>query len=371
LSFVRDLQRALELAHYASRHRGRLHVAVLETGLRVSDFLLDLKLLAAYGLDAIVVAVEDDGARARLDEARREGVRLAIIDDRAGDPAPSRAAVEARETAVVLVPADPVERAAALAMALGARRLLLLAVDPARTARGRPRPHLTAAEARSAGAHAALAARLVDGGVPGVVLLDAAPGVLFEELFTHHGAGVLIGDALPEAIRPADFHDVADVYLLLQAEMGRGHMLPVDERAVARTIHEHLVHTIDGLVVGTARLAPCGDWAELSRFAARPRYRGRGRARALGEALIARGADLGFAHLFALSVDPRMWAFFESLGFEACPREVLPERWRTGYDFARPSRGFRRTFDPDRPRREEEETTGPIRRAEISDMPSS
>ncbi|MCA9525160.1 MAG: GNAT family N-acetyltransferase, partial [Myxococcales bacterium] len=146
--------------------------------------------------------------------------------------------------------------------------------------------------------------------------------------------------------REATLADAADLHLLLKAEMARGVVKPVSDRQIAATAHEHLVITIDGLVVGTARLAPYGTWAEMSRFATLPRYRGRGRARTLGLALIERARQLGFADLFALSVDARMWRFFESLGLEAIEREALPASWQAGYDFARPSRAFHRRLAP-------------------------
>lgn len=143
-------------------------------------------------------------------------------------------------------------------------------------------------------------------------------------------------------LRPATLADAPAIYPLLEAEVALGLIRPVEADEVARTAHQHLVWTVDGAVVGTVRLAPYGRWAEFSRFAMHPGYRGRGWARLLGSAVIEWAAELGYAELFALSIDPRMWRFFESLGFCAIEREALPAAWQAGYDFGRPSRAFHR-----------------------------
>ncbi len=243
-----------------------------------------------------------------------------------------------------------------IAVSLGARRLLLVTSEAAAILGDTHRPHVTRAEAEALAAVAeprhrgtwAFILGLLDAGVGGVVVLEGEPGVVFEELFTHQGAGVLVGGELSEEVRKATLADAADISLLLRAEIERGVVRPFTEEQLLASVDQHLVYAIDGIVVGTARLAPYGPWAELSRFATLPRYRGRGRARTLGLALIDWGRAAGYSDLFALSIDERMWRFFEGLGFEPVPRESLPEAWQRGYDFSRPSRAFhRRLADPD------------------------
>ena len=78
---IRDLQRALELAHYASRHRGTSYVVTLDGDLSIADFQLDLKLLGAYELRVAVVARWQRGAaRDRVSEARRQGFPIDLVD---------------------------------------------------------------------------------------------------------------------------------------------------------------------------------------------------------------------------------------------------------------------------------------------------
>jgi N-acetylglutamate synthase-like GNAT family acetyltransferase len=326
--------------------------------LELREFALDLKLLGAYGLEAVMVVpavaglaapvVEEMSAEASVFERvevggdgmlgarvvvdtvlaswRRGRVPVVVAPDPSGDESPT-----------------PAQRwAGRIAMATGARRLLL-AVPPVQI-EGRG-GQLTVAEAEQIDDPPwSFVVERVREGVPGVVVLPGRAGCLFEELFTHHGAGVLVGDALAEEVRGAVPADSADIELLMKADIERGLIRPASDAELRRTIDQHLVYTIDGLVVATARLVPWGESAELSRFGTLLRYRGRGRARRLAEALLTRARADGHSSAFALSTNERMWQFFESLGFVEAPREGLPARWREGYDLDRPSRAFTRTL---------------------------
>ncbi len=355
-SAIRDLQRALELAHYARRLRGQRFVVALGGQLSLREFALDLKLLGAYGLEAVMVVpavagqaapvveemsaqasvfdrieVEGDGmlgARVVVDTVlaswERGRVPVVVTPDPAPDEAPT-----------------PAQRwAARIAMATGARRLLLAV--PAAQTEGRDGQLSVSEAAQIDDPLWRFVVGRVREGLPGVVVLPGRAGCLFEEFFTHHGAGVLVGDALVEEIRGAGPADSADVELLLKADIDRGLIRPAPDAELRQTIDQHLVYTIDGVVVATARLVPWGTSAELSRFGTLPRYRGRGRARRLAEALLARARADGHTTAFALSTNERMWQFFESLGFVEAPRDRLPGRWLEGYDLERPSKAFTR-----------------------------
>ncbi len=357
MSAVRDLQRALEFAHYARRWSGQRLVVALGGRLRLGDFLLDLKLLGAYGLEAVMVVPAAAGHAAPVvAEASAEGVPFERVCIEGASAGGERLVVDmvlaalGRGRVPVVVAPDPSSDEAPgpakrlglrIASAVAARRLILAV--PEEDVAGR-QGQMTAAEARALDLPLwNFVVRGVEAGLPGVVVLPARAGCLFEELFTHHGAGVLVGDALPEEIREAGPADSADVELLLKADIERGLIRPATDAELRRTIEQHLVYTIDGVVVATARLVPWGEAAELSRFGTLPRYRGRGRARRLAEALMERARRAGHEQLFALSTDARMWRFFESLGFIETPRERLPEVWRRDYDLERPSRGYSRS----------------------------
>jgi len=362
---IRDLQRALELAHYASRHRGTSYVVTLDGDLSIADFQLDLKLLGAYELRVAVVARWQRGAaRDRVSEARRQGFPIDLVDGAEEFDDVLRAvrrSFDLHRVPVILSPerlVDGVEPWGAhlgrkLAVKLRARRMFWVTTELEALLNGHDAPHFTVEEARVVAADAegsavadwrSILGALSDG-VPGVVLLDGEPGCVFEELFTHQGAGALVSDDQREEVRPATLADAADISLLLQDSVERGIVRPFTEDELHDTIDEHLVYTIDGLVVGTVRLATWGDAAQLSRFATLPRYRGRGRARRLGNALVESARARGFKQVFALSIDERHWRLFESIGMSACEREALPLVCQAGYDFSRASRAFRVLFD--------------------------
>jgi amino-acid N-acetyltransferase len=119
-----------------------------------------------------------------------------------------------------------------------------------------------------------------------------------------------------------------------------GAILAVPESRIEDNIDNYWVYEIDGMPVGLACLKHFGAYAELAQFSTLPRYRGKGRARELALFLVEQARQQGFGHVFALSIDPRMWEFFQSLGFQPVEREALPEAWRTGYDMSRPSRAL-------------------------------
>lgn len=328
------LQEALEIAHYARRHRGRRFVVLLDERIDPADLFLDHRFTTTVEAQLYLVTLSTQPPPAPW---RAIDLREALENPEGFDPL--------REGLLLHSPrGEAATEAIELAKRLGASRLMFVS-HHLPSALGQ-RLHFLLPEVRALlPAPAPPLGRLFDlaaSGLP-VVLLSPGAGCVFEELFTHHGAGVLLGDPVQEEIRPAQLCDTADVFLLLRAEMARGTVRPVHEAEVSQSVTEHLVYTIDDIVVGTARLAPYGDWAELSRFATLPRYRGRGRARQLGWALIDHARALGFSDLFALSIDERMWGFFLSLGFELIDRKKLPTAWQEGYNFARPSRAFHRS----------------------------
>jgi len=247
-----------------------------------------------------------------------------------------------------------------LAAQLGAHKLFLVGQRLAPLIGGMERSHLLADEIPAL--HDRLAAQegvphvdvlpfvgeSIRRGIPDIVLLEGKPTELFREVFTHDGAGVLFNRVVSAHIRQAQIKDITDISLLLKPEVEAGHIRPVDENQIERDIHLYWVYEIDGLLVGVARLKLYEDMAEMAQFATLPRYRGKGRARELALRLIRAATDLGVHGVFALSVDPRMWRFFESLGFQDTPREALPATWRAGYDMSRPSRAFVKEVEAER-----------------------
>jgi N-acetylglutamate synthase-like GNAT family acetyltransferase len=92
--------------------------------------------------------------------------------------------------------------------------------------------------------------------------------------------------------------------------------------------------------VCAAALRSYGDSVELAKLCTLPRFQARGRARALVLALVEEARKQGKRMIFALTVQPYVGEFFERLGFKPIERELLPEQWRQGYDFSRPSKAY-------------------------------
>ncbi|MEZ4473006.1 MAG: hypothetical protein R3F60_19920 [bacterium] len=351
-----DLRQALEFAHYARLHRGTTFVAALGAGVAMADLLLDLKLLAAYGLPGVVVVPRPDAELAEA--ARLEG--LPIVRVEASRPGSLRSALAMGQ--VPVVPVDPGDGdeglevevvATRLAVELAARRLLLIRSTHPALSDELKTGHLTRDEVLErcdepglAGARWRHVADLLAAGLPGVVLLPGRAGCLFEELFTHDGARSSPPMASPSASARPPWRTRPICTCLLKAEMARGVVKPVSDTQIAATAHEHLVITVDGTVVGTARTGPVRGLGRDEPASPPSPATGAGvEARTLGLALIERARALGYEHLFALSVDARMWRFFESLGLAAIEREALPAAWQHGYDFSRPSRAFYRRLE--------------------------
>ena len=377
---TRELFRALELAHYAERFRERLFVIALPAEAAFSQLVMDFKVLASYRIQVLLVTRDPDfGLQEAISRANKRGSRfqLSLLTELLLSPQDDALLVDFERVRTSLAQgytpviayhgsnfpdspqaAEPqdVERifslAARVALEMEARKLLLV-TPVAEALRGAlPRSSVQMSELeglperlREAGLESALplcrfVSEQLTRGLPDVVLLEARSGHLFREVFTYDGAGILFTPTRSARVRRGELRDVTDISLLLRPEVEAGNILPVPESHIEANIHNYWVYEIDGMPVGQACIKRHGDDAEMAQFATLPRYRGRGRARELAQFLVDEARRQGCGRVFALSIDPRMWEFFQSLGFEPVEREVLPLEWRRNYDLSRPSRAF-------------------------------
>ncbi len=174
-----------------------------------------------------------------------------------------------------------------------------------------------------------------------IVLLKGESGCLFQEIFTHRGKGTLLTNDYPNVIRKGKKSDVMDISLLLKPYVSSGAILPVSEDSIAAEVHEYYVYTVNRSIVAIAKLTDYGAAIELAKFCTLPRYQGKGRARELAEKMIQTVRNAKKEFMFALSIEPKMFEFFKSLGFSECDRESLPESWKNQYDRSRQSKAFR------------------------------
>lgn len=373
-----ELFRALELAHYAARFRGQTFVVGISAEIPFQNLLLDLQVLAGYHIRVVLVlpdpARQLEGLIARSNK-RGTGFHLLPLPKDAKDQEQPAAITELRPDIESLLAGGMVPviafqtaeqapdeaphgvqstfvLAARTAQMLGAGKLFLAGAELADLISTAPRAHVLSQEigalrdrlpsglARRFGALLDFIAERLERGIPDIILIDDLPGQLFQEVFTHEGAGMLFDKVEREIVRQARVEDVTQIGLLLRAEIEEGRILPVDEDAIEGDIQLYWVYEIDGLIVGSARLKPFGGWAELAQFTTLPRYRGKGHARTLGSRLEQEAAAMGMHNLFALSTNDGMWRFLEHQGFSPVERTALPREWRADYDMSRPSRAF-------------------------------
>jgi amino-acid N-acetyltransferase len=171
--------------------------------------------------------------------------------------------------------------------------------------------------------------------------LKGEAGCLFLEIFTHRGKGTLLTNDYPNVIRRGQISDVMDIALLLKPYISSGAILSVSEDAIADEVEDYYVYTVNNSIVAISKLTDHGPAIELAKFCTLPRYQGKGRARELAEKMIETVKQANKEFIFALSIEPKMFEFFKSLGFEECTRECLPENWKKQYDMSRSSKAFK------------------------------
>ena len=126
--------------------------------------------------------------------------------------------------------------------------------------------------------------------------------------------------------------------------MAENRLTQIDWFTLQANLQNGFVYAIDHSIVGFAMLNVYENLGELAKFATFPRYQGRGIAKELAFALIQKAKELNLEGVFALSIDPKMGDFFQTIGFIEHPREKLPLSWQKNYDFNRPSKAFLLSF---------------------------
>lgn len=174
-----------------------------------------------------------------------------------------------------------------------------------------------------------------------VILLEAAGGTLFQEVFTHGGKGTLLSGDYPNVFRKAEALDVRDILFLMRPYMNSDSVLPMSEKQILDQVDSFYVFTVDSQIVAMAAFFDHQDCLELGKLCTLPRYQQKGRARTLVQKMLQVAAKKNKKYVFALSVDPLIWKFFIELGFEEVSREALPESWQKRYNLERKSKAFR------------------------------
>lgn len=363
---------ALELFHYESRFRNQLFVIALEPEASLTSIITDLRVLQPSDIRVLVLCLSSAELPGELERWNSRGCRFTLIERPLEAPVDAEVTQTVRERirgnripVLSLTVDSPKSRAEAarliaqqsltLADQLKAMKAFFLSTFRGLEVDGVFQSHPTFDDVEEflESGHSINIGRdqlafLLQAGrarKTEIVLLDAKSGSLFQEIFTHRGRGTLFTKDYPNIVRRGQLSDVTDIAFLMKPSIASGAMLPMSEDTIAEHISEFFVYTINGALVASAWLIDYGEWAEAAKICTLPRFQGKGRARQLVQKMVEEARQQGKRALFSLSIEPKMWQFFEALGFREIDRQQLPERWRASYDFSRPSRAFLFDYD--------------------------
>ena len=359
-----QMLRALELLHYGNRFRDELFVVAVPKGMRIGDLALDLRLLHAAQIWVLLVVEPDETTEHDVEQLSKRGLSLTFLS--------TLSMVEHRDVVqedlalghMPVIPVHPLpgpapefpeqqlwKTASYWGSKLQARKVFYLSEYRGIEIQGKLAYQLTPGEIErlvaseedtnvgSKRLNFLLEENITSG--MSLTLVEAKAGRLFLEVFTHRGKGTLVTKHYPDEIRRGRLGDVTELSLLMRPSILAGLLLPTSDDEIAANISSYFIYTVNDALVACARLIDYGNTAELAKFSTLPRYQGKGRARDLTKRMIEEARIRGKDYVFALSVSPKMWEFFLSLGFSEASRETLPEAWKNGYDFSRPSKAFR------------------------------
>lgn len=328
---------------------------------------MDLRVLQAAGIKQVIVCPDDDGLVSVLETWNRSGDRFVVIEvavselgtpeviDRIKRELNSGAApfLALQDIPKDLHDQQRIESVAIESLvALGCKKLFFPSEESGLYIDGVFKSHpqiKTILEALTTGASFNMptdrVSFLVDQqerhGID-LVLVRARRGAIFEEVFTHGGSGTLFTREYPNILRAANESDVREIMAIMQPYVAEGALRPVTEEELLGNIRSFMVYSVNGQIVCAAALKTYGDSCELAKLCTLPRFQARGRARALVLALVEQARGQGKRAIFALTVQPYVGEFFERLGFVSIEREILPDDWKRGYDFSRPSKAYQK-----------------------------
>lgn len=174
------------------------------------------------------------------------------------------------------------------------------------------------------------AGEICEGGIPRVHLLDEDhQGVLMDELFSNEGVGIMVYADDYLSIRAIGSDDIAELLAMVGRSMRDAHLVPRSYEEIENHLDDFLVMTIDGNVVGCVALHVSAEphCAEVACLYVKQTHGGQGYGQMLVEAAEERARELGVPWVFALSTRAASY-FTESLGYEACEQDLLPESRR-------------------------------------------
>ena len=349
---------ALELLHYCHRFRDRLFAFYFGKAQHCEELLTDLRVLHTAGIRQILFCYADDRLVQKLELWNRSGQTFLIVNSNELElRTPAFMGQLQRQLGdgalpIVLLPhgddsTSLKESVIHCAVAMGATKVFFPGPEAHLVIQGRKVSCPTPSQLEEALAHPDTSSYPADElgflthqqnthGIE-IVRVEAERGAVFREVFTHFGSGTLFTHEFPDVLRQAHESDVLDILAIMRPYVRAGTLKEMTPDEVLKAINSFTLYTVNEQIVALAALLEYDDCYELAKLCTLPRYQARGRAKKLVLELIEKAQGSGKRGLFALTVSVQVGEFFESLGFQPCPRESLPEAWKREYDFSRPS----------------------------------
>ncbi len=357
---------ALELLHYMRRFRDALFVFMCRTPEHCSALLTDFRVLRAAGIKQVIFSTPDEHLVSQVENWNLSGETFSVVDSSLDALRDGSLSMTIRRelgrglSPLILLNNPPQsgsewiecdELVVQCAALVHAKKVFFPGLERGLEVNGKFRSYPTTAwlrESLQEDAQFNVPRERVESLVQvqerfglDIVLVQGRSGAVYEEVFTHGGSGTLLTQEYPNVLRRAVESDVRDIMALMQPYISEGSLKAMGEEEVLRMIRSFMVYSVNDQLVAAATLIEYENSFELAKLCTLPRFQARGRARELVRALIEEGRSRGKEAIFALTVNEYVGAFFERLGFVAVERDSLPESWKKGYDFSRPSRAFR------------------------------
>ncbi len=350
---------ALELFHYSFAFRDSLFVVYVEHLSALESLFTDLKLIQSAQIFLLVVVKHSEIVKRRIKSLKSEGLLIEYFKHDATEDIPlQKQKILKKEYSshdVVVFglvsknknsEMECFSEALEISSLLSPKKFFFVSNQKSLNINGVPLSHISLKDLRHENALPNMETKreliidLLEKTEIDIVIIDPAPGALFQEVFTHQGRGTLLTKEYNNEIRRGESKDVFTVSRLIKPHIERGLILPMTDEELAGEINNFLLYSINGSIVAGAKIINYGDTGELSKFFSLPRFRRRGHARLVALALIEEAQKTGKKYVFSLSISPGMWDFFISLGFQEIDRNALPVEWKNGYDFSRKSKAF-------------------------------
>ena len=277
----KKLLNAGELLHYADRFRDQCFALVLKSWSDFEIMIEDLKVLQSAQIRLAIFFQDSDsvGLKGQLESFCRFNPQFSIVKSSSEIPTVDRSlihlAVDSEPSSILKGVQDS-----------QSTKLIFINIYPQIVSNEKLTSYCTPAEWMAYSSSDKSYDSLLEytesvDSKTNIVLLEAEPGELFKEVFTHVGAGTLIASDYEIKFERASIQYASDIYYLILSYVVEGVMLPVTREDILSNIRDFYILSIDESVVASLLIKPYGQACELAKLCTLPRYRNLGLAKNL------------------------------------------------------------------------------------------